>query len=59
MEEGWSGGEVRESVLGGRQCVEGAHIRSTKLIQLHQVLQLQHKREKGHGEAGGLGKGQL
>lgn len=47
MKEGGSGGEVEECVLDGGQCVEGAEMRTTKLIQI-QVLELQHKREKGH-----------
>ena len=49
MKEGGNDGEVKECVLGGGQCVEGAEIRSTKLIHI-QVLELQHKRKKGHQE---------
>ena len=47
--EAGSDGEAEECVLDGGQCVEGAEMRAPKLMQI-QVLELQHKREKGHQE---------
>lgn len=49
MKDAGSDGEAKEYVLDGGQCVEGAEMRALKLIQI-QVLELQHKREKGHQE---------